>query len=277
MSSDYPSAGQHAGQPVGTGKKPGASKKKNGIEPAGDPNSADNSYKKQATIAAWIFGGVLILFILAVFFLFECLSDDRRSLLRFVMALLSAFFATFFLGGVVLRGKILDLAISATGGIALFVLLITFVNPIPASRCGGREEVGLEIIKPRSDTAIKSYKKTDDSNTAYFNVEVRVDGKPAPNTEILIILKEDKTWWFQDHRSAQEGINELEAWSGEINTLPKSIELKAFLVNADNIAKFKEIMSKRTEDEGSISDKASEVSPSVISVNSPFFTLQPPQ
>ncbi len=79
-------------------------------------------------MASWIFGSTLLLFLMVAFFM-PPFSGDQRAILRFFMALSSAFFALFFVGGVLLRGTLKGLLISATGGFVFFVLIQFVFNP----------------------------------------------------------------------------------------------------------------------------------------------------
>lgn len=85
-----------------------------------------------APIASWIFGSLLLLFLLGIIILRPALSDDQRVMIRFLMSLISAFFALFFVGGVLMKGTIKGFALSATGGFVLFILLQFIYNPFEA-------------------------------------------------------------------------------------------------------------------------------------------------
>jgi hypothetical protein len=63
------------------------------------------------------------------FFFKSDLTEDQRAILRFFMALTAAFFAVFFVGGVLLRGTLKGFFISATGGFVLFILIQFVFNP----------------------------------------------------------------------------------------------------------------------------------------------------
>jgi len=72
-------------------------------------------------LASWIFGTLLLVFILGVFvFAPSSLPPFKQRLLAFICALLAGFFAFFFTGtiGVTWRG------VQATGGIGAFVLVL---------------------------------------------------------------------------------------------------------------------------------------------------------
>lgn len=100
-----------------------------------DGRSGLDSYSAVSARASWIFGSILVLFLFIVFFLVPCLSSDQRGILRFLMALAGGFFSFFFIGGVVLKGKLQDLVISAAGGVAIFILIQFVSNPFPATNC----------------------------------------------------------------------------------------------------------------------------------------------
>jgi hypothetical protein len=100
-------------------------------------NKPDDQIIEQSTAskAAWIFGSGLILFLIGVFISGPCLTGLRRTLLLFFMSLTAGLFAFFFLGGIVLKSNLKGVIISASGGVALFVLIF-FYAPLPAlERC----------------------------------------------------------------------------------------------------------------------------------------------
>jgi hypothetical protein len=78
---------------------------------------------KHAILAAWIFGSLLLVFLMAVALLIPDPTHGQMSLFRFFMALLAAFFSYFFVGHIALRGRILGQSVGAGGGFALFVLV----------------------------------------------------------------------------------------------------------------------------------------------------------
>ena len=80
-------------------------------------------------IAAWIFGGGLLFVLVIALFNNQPLNRNRRSILRFFMALTAAFFSVFFVGGVILQGNLLGLGIAAGGGVALFILIQFVYDP----------------------------------------------------------------------------------------------------------------------------------------------------
>jgi hypothetical protein len=83
--------------------------------------------------ASWIFGAVLLIFLIVIVFLIPNASDTQKGIIRFLMALAAALFAFFFVGGVLLRGTVKGLFISATGGFVLFVLIQFVFDPFKLS------------------------------------------------------------------------------------------------------------------------------------------------
>ena len=114
-------------------------------------------------IAAWIFGSILLLFLILAFFLVPCLSSDQRGILRFLMALAGGLFAFFFVGGVVLEGKLRDLAISAAGGAAIFVLIQFVSNPFPDKPCNQ------PIVESTGQLNSGNFNQVDNANQSNIN------------------------------------------------------------------------------------------------------------
>lgn len=90
-------------------------------------NPSLKRFHDSATSASWIFGGLILLFLMLVV-LVE-IDDSKLPIVRFLMALSAAFFALFFVGGVLLQGTLNGLYISATGGFVLFILVQFVFNP----------------------------------------------------------------------------------------------------------------------------------------------------
>src|ERR1035438_9781646 len=86
-------------------------------------------------IASWVFGGLLVVFIMAVV-AYRLIGDSTKSidptthtLLGFLSAILAGLFAFFFTGSVAANlaptaGRFGSLGIQATGGAALFVIVL---------------------------------------------------------------------------------------------------------------------------------------------------------
>ena len=92
------------------------------------PANMDNLVTKSASTAAWIFGLLILLFLMAIV-VFVKIEPDKQPIIRFLMALSAGFCATFFLGQVVLHGKLGAMQISAAGGVALFILIQFVFDP----------------------------------------------------------------------------------------------------------------------------------------------------
>jgi hypothetical protein len=82
-------------------------------------------------LPSWIFGSLLLVFILGVFiFVRETLPRFKHQLLAFICALLAGLFAYFFTGtmqlagNIGLKGGVGSLGVQASGGIGVFVLVL---------------------------------------------------------------------------------------------------------------------------------------------------------
>ncbi len=89
------------------------------------PNLHD--YQASSPIASWVFGGLILLFLMMV--VFVPIEPTKFPIVRYLMALSAAFFAIFFVGGVLLKGTLNGLFISATGGFVLFILTAFVFDP----------------------------------------------------------------------------------------------------------------------------------------------------
>lgn len=86
-------------------------------------------YQSSSTAASWIFGSILLLFLILIVFLLPNPTSFQKDTIRFLMALTGALFSIFFVGGVLLKGSLGGLAVSATGGFVLFILLQFMYDP----------------------------------------------------------------------------------------------------------------------------------------------------
>jgi hypothetical protein len=84
-------------------------------------------FRDSASLASWIFGGLILLFLMSV--VFVEIGPEKFPIVRFLMALSAALLALFFVGGVLLQGTLKGLYVSATGGFALFILIQFVFNP----------------------------------------------------------------------------------------------------------------------------------------------------
>lgn len=80
--------------------------------------------------AAAVFGGTILVALIAACIYIPNPSDFQCRVIRFAMALDAGFLSYFFLGGVTMQGTISGYAIKATGSFVLFVLLQFVVNPL---------------------------------------------------------------------------------------------------------------------------------------------------
>src|SRR5438045_3423292 len=102
------------------------------MDPTPPNGSQQNStelvtYHTSAPTASWVFGGLILVFLMIV--VFVPIEPSKFPIIRYLMALAAAFFAIFFVGGVLLRGTVNGLFISATGGFVLFVLIAFVFDP----------------------------------------------------------------------------------------------------------------------------------------------------
>jgi hypothetical protein len=86
--------------------------------------------KSGSTAASWIFGLVFVIFLLIFTLLVPHPTPSQMAVVQFVMALTAGFLSLFLLGGVILNGTLAGWTVSATSGVALFVLLEVFPNPL---------------------------------------------------------------------------------------------------------------------------------------------------
>src|SRR5713101_8202464 len=86
--------------------------------------------KSASTAASWIFGLIFVIFLLTFTLLVPHPTPSQMAVVQFVMALTGGFLSIFLLGGVIMNGTLAGWTISATSGVALFVLLEVFPNPL---------------------------------------------------------------------------------------------------------------------------------------------------
>ena len=96
-------------------------------------------FEESAGVASWIFGGLILLFLMLI--VFVDIDPIKFPIVRFLMALSAGFFATFFVGGIILNGTLRGIAFSAAGGIALFILIQFVFDPF-------------QVLPTRSSTAL---------------------------------------------------------------------------------------------------------------------------
>lgn len=91
------------------------------------PKRTRKAFHESATLASWVFGGLILIFLMLV--VFVEVPPSKFPIIRFLMALSAGFFAYFFVGGVLLKGTLRGLFISATGGFVLFILIQFVFDP----------------------------------------------------------------------------------------------------------------------------------------------------
>jgi hypothetical protein len=112
-------------------------------------NPSLKRFHDSASLASWIFGGLILLFLMLV--VFVDIHPSKFPIVRFLMALSAAFFALFFVGGVLLQGTLNGLYISATGGFVLFILVQFVFNPF-----GDKPTTTTDDTSGNTNTVIKS-------------------------------------------------------------------------------------------------------------------------
>lgn len=111
------------------------SKSINPNEPAGRAVGRGlRTYQSASSAASWIFGAALLVLLFIVISLLPNPTQSQKDTIRFLIALAAGFFGFFFAGGVLLKGTLKGLLISATGGLALFVLIQFIFDPFNATR-----------------------------------------------------------------------------------------------------------------------------------------------
>ena len=105
-------------------------------EPAKPPDTtlldqSAKTYQSGSKAASWVFGAVLIGFLMYSFIFMPHLTPAQCGMLRFFMALTAGLFFLFFVGGIVLQGHLKGFGVGAGGGVALFFLIQFVVNPVP--------------------------------------------------------------------------------------------------------------------------------------------------
>lgn len=158
---------------------------------------------KQRSLATWIFGSLLFIFLIAVFvFAPASLPEFKHRLLALLSALLAAFFGYFLTGSINIeiakKSKVGQLAVKATGGLAMFVLVLWWwssplapaaeKNNIPAKPY---EQVLSGLIRAESGTPLSGVNVslpefgttvvTDDLG----RFEIKVEAKHQTSVELM--------------------------------------------------------------------------------------------
>jgi von Hippel-Lindau disease tumor supressor len=82
-----------------------------------------------APIASTMFGTLFLGFLFTFTIVAPHPTPSQLVVVRFIMALSAALFSSFFVGGIILKGSIAGMRLSAAGGFALFVLMEWGPNP----------------------------------------------------------------------------------------------------------------------------------------------------
>jgi hypothetical protein len=94
------------------------------------PTAPPYNSQSGSKTASWIFGSVLIVFLMFAFFVVHP-TPLQCGIVRFFIALTGGLLFLFLVGGIVLQGKLLGFGVGAGGGVAVFFLVQFVVNPVP--------------------------------------------------------------------------------------------------------------------------------------------------
>lgn len=99
--------------------------------PKTDDDAWLRRFQQGSPIASAVFGAALLIVLIGIFFAVPNPTDFQRQIARWIVAISSSFLALFFVGGIIVRGSIKGIQITAVGSIGLFVLLVALVDPFP--------------------------------------------------------------------------------------------------------------------------------------------------
>jgi len=145
------SGGADADEPVPTPTQPRMApeqavqtKGPDGAQVQSPQGSPEKDQSAQQSLGTWIFGGLLLAFLFAVFaFAPPQLPEYKHRILALCAALLAGLFGWFLSGEIglhieALKSRFGDLAVRASGGLALFVLvLVWWLSPLAPIESGG--------------------------------------------------------------------------------------------------------------------------------------------
>ena len=186
LSAEAPARASTEPKPTSNQKGDGGAHKKSARK--NSPNSSPGKrHAEHQSLATWVFGGLLLLFLFAVFaFAPATLPDYKHRILAVCAALLAGLFGWFLSGDIGVRIKALksrfgDVAIRATGGLALFVLvLVWWLSPLaPVTSTVSEAGNGGEIAD-RGSAAVGTGIATTGLQTIKGPVTITGGGSPAP-------------------------------------------------------------------------------------------------
>lgn len=146
-------------------------------------------------IASWVFGSILLIFLLGVFTLGpDQLSWPRQKLLAFICALAAGLFTFFFTGTVSLFSE--RLAVRATGGVAVFVLVLLWwgspVAPVRIAKISPSDVTARITLRLEGDPGTRAVQALGHILQDRVTVEVRaVAGSLAPTVSTGWIPRHD--------------------------------------------------------------------------------------
>jgi len=193
--------GRHALESLSTGKTPDITH--NASQPTSTP--------KREWLPGLVLGSILLVFVIAAFFLTPNLTKDQRFIMLFMLSFIAGFTARF-LGGAVLlefgvKSKLAKLALSATSGLAVFLFL--YLYP-PYWHTTEDKKQDLAVSQPNS--------KLGEPDSSYINIEVRDKrNRRRPIPEAMIEILELDGFSGQRFRTNSDG-------GVFINNIPKKPE-----------------------------------------------------
>lgn len=152
-------------------------------------------YQKGSQPASWVFGSIILLVLIVMFFLVPNPTEFQRGLARFFVALSAGFLAFFLVGGVLLSGGWGGITIGAAGGFAVFVGIQFFFDPFPAGKVGPEA-----LLKEwKGGQRLGSLVETLRGKALTSEVEERILVDPAKKVEIenlrtTFLQVTGKTW-----------------------------------------------------------------------------------
>lgn len=174
------------------------------------------TYHLASPIASWIFGGALLIFLFIVVFILPTPTQFQKDTIRFLMALAAAFFSLFFIGGVLLKGTLKGLFISATGGFVLFILIQFVFHPFKVAVANTTNPVPSPIPLSSTNPVPISIATPQTSPSGLINDNSRVASSPIATPSIRT------TPSVVTPKPTPSGDSSVRSNSGEPSPSPKS-------------------------------------------------------
>jgi hypothetical protein len=184
LSADAPARASTEPKPTSNQKGAGGSRKK-----APSP-SPEKRHAEHQSFGTWVLGGLLLLFLFAVFgFAPATLPDYKHRILAVLAALLAGLFGWFLSGDIgvrieALKSRFGDVAIRATGGLALFVVvLVWWLSPL-APVGDSTAENDIEPIAPAVQTLSSDIRDARGEPIAGVQVSLPAFGRTVQSDDL---------------------------------------------------------------------------------------------